>query len=117
MNSFGRAESITDNRTENVRIPGGTTCRLLTLLGALILAATSLQVQSQSQAIVTDQDSLSVANQFGIPQSSAVNQAGAYAFVGEAGSALFFRPAGSSAMQRLLQTDDAMPGITGSRVR
>lgn len=66
--------------------------------------------------VATDQTPLPLSDQFGIPAGSAINQAGDFAFVGNGGNALFFRPAGSSMATRLLQAGDEIPGITGSRV-
>src|ERR1700674_5542854 len=66
--------------------------------------------------VATDQTPLPLSDQFRIPAGSAINQAGDFAFVGNGGNALFFRPAGSSAATRLLQVGDEIPGITGSHV-
>jgi hypothetical protein len=66
--------------------------------------------------VATDQSSLNLSNQFGIPASTAINQAGDFAFVGNRESALFLRVAGASAATRLLQIDDEVPGFPGSQI-
>src|ERR1700719_4189678 len=66
--------------------------------------------------VATDQTPLPLSDQFGIPAGSAINQAGDFAFVGNGGNALFFRPAGSSLATRLLQVGEEIPGITGSHI-
>src|SRR6266853_5154903 len=68
-------------------------------------------------AVATDQSSLNLSNQFGVPAGSAINQAGDFAFVGNGNSALFFRPAGASAPTRLLQIEDQVPGFPDSQIR
>src|SRR5215469_11371561 len=66
--------------------------------------------------VATDQSSLNLSNQFGVPAGTAINQAGDFAFVGHGGTALFFRAAGSAAAIRVLQVGDAVPGVAGSRI-
>ncbi len=66
--------------------------------------------------VATDQSSLNLSNQFGVPSGTAINQAGDFAFVGNGGSALFWRAAGVSAATRLLQIDDEVPGLPGSQI-
>jgi Bacterial Ig-like domain (group 3) len=66
--------------------------------------------------VATDQSSLNLSNQFGVPASTAINQAGDFAFVGNGSTALFFRAAGASAATRLLQIDDEAPGFPGSQI-
>src|SRR4029077_19442646 len=66
--------------------------------------------------VATDQSSLNLSNQFGVPAVTAINQAGDFAFVGNGGSALFFRAAGGAVATRLLQIDDEVPGFPGSQI-
>src|SRR4029077_12316605 len=66
--------------------------------------------------VATDQSSLNLSNQFGVPAGTAINQAGDFAFVGNGNTALFLRAAGASAATRLLQIDDEVPGFPGSQV-
>lgn len=67
--------------------------------------------------VATDQSSLNLSNEFGVPAAEAVNQNGDFAFVGNGGTALFFRAAGASAATRLLQIDDEAPGFPGSKIQ
>jgi hypothetical protein len=66
--------------------------------------------------VATDQSSLNLSNQFGIPVSTAINQNGDFAFVGSGETALFWRPAGASSATRLLQIYDEAPGFPGSQI-
>src|ERR1700674_809261 len=66
--------------------------------------------------VATDQSSLNLSDQFGVPAGTAINQAGDFAFVGNGESALFLRAAGASAATRLLQIDDEVPGFPGSQI-
>jgi hypothetical protein len=91
----------------------------------LVASGFALVLSSPAQAqggvplvtVATDQTSLPLSNQFGIPAGSAINQAGDFAFVGNGNSALFFRPAGASAATRLLQIEDQAPGFPDSQIR
>ena len=65
-----------------------------------VLLPGSLLVRAQASAaltqIATDQSIQgSLSDQFGVPVTQAVDQAGDLAFIGRGGSALFFRSAGS----------------------
>jgi hypothetical protein len=66
--------------------------------------------------VATDQSSLNLSNQFGVPAGTAVNQAGEFTFVGSGGSALFLRAAGAAGARRLLQIEDEAPGFAGSEI-
>src|SRR5580692_7082837 len=66
--------------------------------------------------VATDQSSLSLSDQFGVPAGTAINQAGDFAFVGNGDTALFLRAAGVSSATRLLQIDDQVPGFAGSQI-
>jgi hypothetical protein len=67
--------------------------------------------------VATDQSvSSSLSNQFGVPVSQAVDQAGDLVFIGDGRSGLFYRPAGAGSATRLLQTGDPVPGFPGSHV-
>jgi hypothetical protein len=91
----------------------------------LVACGIALLLYSQAYAqggvplvtVATDQTSLPLSNQFGIPAGSAINQAGDFAFVGNGNSALFFRAAGASAATRLLQIEDQAPGFPDSQIR
>src|SRR6266571_2358880 len=97
-------------------------CRMICM--CLVSCGIALLLSSRAHAqggvplitVATDQTSLNLSNQFGIPAGSAINQAGDFAFVGNGNSALFFRAAGSTTATRLLQIGDEIPGITGSHV-
>jgi hypothetical protein len=66
--------------------------------------------------VATDQSSLNLSNQFGIPVSTAINQNGDFAFVGSGVTAVFWRIAGASSATRLLQIYDEAPGFPGSQI-
>jgi|HubBroStandDraft_2_1064218.scaffolds.fasta_scaffold31431_3 hypothetical protein len=71
-------------------------------LSALAAASLVLRLSGTAHAqggvplvtVATDQSSLNLSNQCGIPVSTAINQNGDFAFVGSGGEALFFRLAG-----------------------
>jgi len=109
-------------------IIGVITLVLLFLTGAFPGLTTKVEAQGQTQLVplVTDQTPLALSSFFGIPvpfsnpgggaQTGVVNQAGDYAFIGNGGSAIFFRSAGAAAPVRVMQTGDEVPGFPGSRV-
>jgi hypothetical protein len=66
--------------------------------------------------VATDQTSLDLSNQFGVPAATAINQNGDFTFVGHGDTALFLRAAGAASATRALQTGDAVPGVSGSRI-
>src|SRR5271154_4602983 len=72
------------------------------------------QVAVSGVPVATDQSvAASLSNQFGVPVSQAIDQAGDLVFVGRGASAIFFRPAGTNSLTtRLLQVGDPVPGIT-----
>lgn len=82
---------------------------------ALFFSASVSAQTVPSVALVTDQTSLSLSTQFGVPVHSVVDAAGDYAFVGDGNTALFYRPVGATTV-RLLQTGDAVPGFAGSQL-
>lgn len=84
-------------------------------LAVAMLFSSAAQAQLQSAAVVTDQSSLSVSGQFGVPANRALDAAADYAFIGDGDSAVFYRKAGGSTV-RLLQAGDAVPGFAGSQV-
>jgi Big-like domain-containing protein len=89
------------------------------LLIPLILAFASAGLAQGGVPLVTvatDQSSLNLSNQFGVPTGTAVNQAGDFAFVGSGDAALFLRPAGTNSATRLLQIYDEAPGFPGSQI-
>src|SRR5262245_35357797 len=59
-------------------------------------------------------NTLVTSNQFGLPVTIDLNQAGDYAFVGTNATATFFRPAGGD-IRRVFQIGDPIPGVPGSR--
>src|SRR5271169_2525115 len=67
--------------------------------------------------VATDQSPLDLSNQFGPPQTTAINQAGDFAFIGNGSSAIFFRAAGAPSATRLLQVGDPVPGFPGSQIQ
>ncbi len=86
------------------------------VLALLWCAAACAQGGVPLITVATDQSSLDLSNQFGIPIGSAVNQAGDFAFVGSGGAALYFRTAGANSATRLLQIYDEAPGFAGSQI-
>ena len=86
--------------------------------GLILLVCTAAHAQGGVPlvTVATDQSSLNLSNQFGVPAGTAINQAGDFAFVGNGGTALFLRTAGASAATRLLQIDDELPGFPGSQI-
>jgi hypothetical protein len=88
--------------------------------GALLILALPVAARAQSPhalvPILTNQQSHSLPNQFGIPSGIAADDAGDFAFVGLRGYAVFYRKAGSPALTRVIQNGDEIPGLTGSRV-
>ena len=91
-------------------------CIMLLLLVLLFCSAAHAQGGVPLVTVATDQSSLNLSNQFGIPGGTAINQGGDFAFVGNGDTALFYRAAGASAATRLLQIDDAVPGFPGSQI-
>lgn len=97
-----------------------TTIFSLSLVVAILCMALSsrgVDAQSQSQLVplVTDNTPLTLSNNFGAPLNSVVNQAGDYAFIGNGGSAVYYRSAAASSATMVLQMGDEVPGFTGSR--
>src|SRR6202521_6367569 len=88
------------------------------LMGLVLLTSRAAHAQGGVPlvTVATDQSSLNLSNQFGVPAGTAINQAGDLAFVGNGESALFLRDFGTSAATRLLQIDDEVPGFPGSRI-
>jgi len=82
----------------------------------LFCAAVHAQGGVPLVTVATDQSSLNLSNQFGVPAGTAIHQAGDFAFVGNGDTALFLRTAGASAATRLLQIDDELPGFPGSQI-
>src|SRR5690349_13151040 len=91
-------------------------CIILTAFILLLCQSAHAQGGVPLVTVATDQSSLNLSNQFGIPASTAINQSGDFAFVGNGGSALFFRAAGAAVATRLLQIDDEVPGFPGSQI-
>jgi hypothetical protein len=89
----------------------------LASLCALFFGLPESLAQSQSQLVplVTDQTPLALSNQYGVPQISAVNQSGDYAFIGNLNTAVYYRRAGASSPTLVLQMGDEAPGFPGSR--
>src|SRR5580693_10044188 len=86
--------------------------------GLILLVCTAAHAQGGVPlvTVATDQSSLNLSNQFGPPASTAIGPAGDFAFVGDGSGALFFRAAGAAAASRVLQTGDAVPGISNSQI-
>jgi hypothetical protein len=91
-------------------------CIILLLLVLLFCSAAQAQGGVPLVTVATDQSSLNLSNQFGPPASTAIGPAGDFAFVGDGSGALFFRAAGAAAASRVLQTGDAVPGISNSQI-
>jgi hypothetical protein len=91
-------------------------CLLLVGLVLLFCGTGHAQGGVPLVTVATDQSSLNLSNQFGVPAGTAINQAGDFAFVGNRESALFLRVSGASAATRLLQIDDEAPGFPGSQI-
>jgi hypothetical protein len=87
-------------------------------MGLILLVCTAAHAQGGVPlvTVATDQSSLNLSNQFGVPAGTAINHAGDFAFVGNGGTALFLRTAGASVATRLLQVDDELPGFPGSQI-
>jgi len=88
------------------------------LMGLVLMFSSAAHAQGGVPlvTVATDQSSLNLSNQFGVPAGTAINQAGDFAFVGNGDTALFLRAAGASAATRLLQIDDEVPGFPGSQI-
>jgi hypothetical protein len=88
------------------------------LMGLVLLSSSAAHAQGGVPlvTVATDQSSLNLSNQFGIPAGTAINQAGDFAFVGNGDTALFLRAAGASTATRLLQIDDELPGFPGPQI-
>src|SRR6266851_8878356 len=82
------------------------------ILGGLVLLFSLSSASARAQGgvplvtVATDQSSLNLSNQFGVPSGTAINQAGDFAFVGNGDTALFIRAAGAPSVTRLLQIYD-----------
>ncbi len=92
---------------------------LILLVAILCIAFSSPGVDAQSQSqlvpLVTDNTPLTLSNNFGAPLNSVVNQAGDYAFIGNGGSAVYYRKATDVSATMVLQMGDEVPGFAGSR--
>jgi hypothetical protein len=76
-------------RARSIALPGLVAVSLILLCGVA-----HAQGGVPLVTVATDQSSLNLSNQCGIPVSTAINQNGDFAFVGSGGEALFFRLAG-----------------------
>jgi hypothetical protein len=85
-------------------------------LTLLLCGAAHAQGGVPLTTVATDQSSLNLSTQFGVPAGGAINQTGDFAFVGSGDTALFLRAAGASSATRLLQIDDPAPGFPGSEI-
>jgi hypothetical protein len=87
-------------------------------MGLVLLTSSAAHAQGGVPlvTVATDQSSLNLSNQFGVPAGTAINQAGDFAFVGNGNTALFLRAAGAPAATRLLQIEDEVPGFPGSQI-
>jgi hypothetical protein len=74
------------------------------------------QTPHQLVSILTNETSLGLPNEYGLPASAAANDAGDFTFVGLRGTALFYRKAGTAAPIRAVQAGDQIPGLAGSRL-
>jgi hypothetical protein len=88
------------------------------LVCVLVIALTvaglaKAQTRPTVKLLASDQSSLTLSNNFGVPAQADVNQAGDYAFAGADASALFFRSATAATTTRLLQRNDSVPGSPG----
>jgi hypothetical protein len=100
-----------------VRLPAlATRCAASALFALLACGAAHAQGSVPLITVATDQSPLNLSDQFGIPVSTAINQAGDFAFVGNGDTALFLRPAGAPSATRLLQIYDEAPGFPGSQI-
>jgi hypothetical protein len=88
------------------------------LMGLVLLTSSAAHAQGGVPlvTVATDQSSLNLSNQFGVPAGTAINQAGDFAFVGNGDTALFLRAAGAPGATRLLQIEDEVPGFPGSQI-
>jgi hypothetical protein len=111
---FQHLSQITGVRVFSRRAGGS----FLEILFTALLLGTAAHAQGGVPlvTVATDQSQLDLSNQFGVPAGSAINQAGDFAFVGNGGTALFFRPTGASPATRLLQIDDEVPGFPGRTI-
>lgn len=90
----------------------------LTLLVAgllLHILPTPSSAQGRLVPLVTDRTPLPLSNHFGVASSSDVNEAGDYALIGNADTALFLRRAGGNTFVRVHQAGEEVPGFPGSR--
>src|SRR5262245_37596806 len=71
--------------------------------------------QNQLVPLVTDQTPLALSNEFGVPQQSTLNQSGDYAFIGNAGTGLYYRAAGAPSITPVLLMGQEVPGFPGSK--
>src|SRR5258708_22577485 len=90
----------------------------ITLVGLVLMFSSWAYAQGGVRlvTVATDQSSLNLSTQFGVPAGTAINQAGDFAFVGNGETALFLRAAGASSATRLLQIYDEAPGFPGSQI-
>ena len=65
--------------------------------------------------VVTDRTPLQVSNRFGIPAESIVNDSGDFAFTGNGQNSIYYREKGGTALKRVLQAGDEVPGFPGSK--
>ncbi len=90
---------------------------LAVFVAALATGAGSGLAAPPLKALVTDRSTLSLPTTLGLPPLDAVDPVtGDFAFTAGNGSGLFWLPAGSSTITRLLQAGDPVPGIADSQV-
>ncbi len=65
--------------------------------------------------VVTDRTPIEVSNRFGIPAESIVNDSGDFAFIGNGQNSVYYREKGGTALKRVLQAGDEVPGFPGSK--
>jgi hypothetical protein len=83
-------------------------------LPLIAVVVATAQTPPTVRALVTDQTSLGLPNNFGPPSYQAINQAGDFVFTSDGEDALFLRKAGSPAAVRLFQMGEPIPGFSGS---
>src|SRR5262245_41048257 len=89
--------------------------RLVAILFVVCLCGSARAATAQKLVpLVTDQTPMSLANTFGVPSGSVVNDAGDYAFIGQGASAVFLRRHDGPTI-RVIQVGDELPGVPGSR--
>ncbi|HEV2522675.1 MAG TPA: hypothetical protein VGT24_09880 [Candidatus Acidoferrales bacterium] len=89
---------------------------LAAFCGTLLLSSAARAQSGPLITIATDKNAPNVSSKFGAPVGSGVSGTGTYAFVGDEGSALFYRPAGAGVATLLLQNGEQVPTISGTQV-